>query len=537
MDPLVFGTDGWRDVIAERFTYANVARAAAAYAEHLLDAGGKRVLVGFDTRFGGQAFAQVAGQVLAAHGLEVLVSQDYLPTPAFSFAVRHLQADGGVMLTASHNPPQYHGFKLKGPYGGTASPATYEDTARRVGERVPTWDSQRRLESFDTREAYYRALSELVSSDTLAQLPGVLVHDAMGGAATGWLAGFFAWLGLGDKVRELRPEPHPLFYGVNPEPIAHNLAAATAYARAHPTAFIAATDGDGDRIGVVLPGGAFFNSHQVFAVLLDHLSSQGQTGTVVKTVTVSRLIERLAAARGLSVVETPVGFKYITEAMLTGGVLIGGEESGGIGVPAHLPERDGIANALLLAEALVRSGEGLGERFARLERELGWQHAYDRLDLHLSGNALKQAVLAALTGPPATWAGRHVESVETSDGVKLNLEGGAWLMFRPSGTEPLLRVYCEAQDGEAVQNLLRAVTVLVAEPQRHPGGPAHLGGSERGDSDTFGPSLEVAGRASAGQAGARHEDAEDEAAAREVKTSVGEEPPPVILAHPERRAR
>jgi phosphomannomutase len=257
-------------------------------------------------------------------------------------------------------------------------------------------------------------------------------------------------------VRELRPEPHPLFYGVNPEPLAQNLAAATAHARTHATSFIAATDGDGDRLGVVLPDGTYFNSHQIFAVLLDHLARQGKTGTVVKTVTVSRLVERLASARGLAVLETPVGFKYITEAMLQGGVLIGGEESGGIGVAAHLPERDGVANTLLLAEALVSSGEGLGERFARLERELDWQHAYDRLDLHLSGNALKEAVMAALVGPPATWGSRRVISAETLDGVKLNLEGNAWLMFRASGTEHVLRVYCEAQTPEAVQALLRA---------------------------------------------------------------------------------
>lgn len=464
---LAFGTDGWRDVIAEGFTFANLSRAAQAYAEHLLEAGKTRVLVGFDTRFLGAAFARRAAEVLAANGLEVLLAPRYLPTPAFSFAVRHLGADGGVMLTASHNPPEYQGFKLKGAYGGTASDETYRDVERRTAEvaaGVAAFDARRHeIGSFDVREAYYRALVGLVDAELLRRFGGTLLHEAMGGAATGWLTGFFAWLGAPGRVLELHPKPDPLFCGVNPEPIAVNLAAAKA--RAREADLVVATDGDGDRLGAVLSDGSFFDAHQIFAVLLEHLVAKGQRGAVVKTFTVSRVVERLAAARGLAVRETPVGFKHVAQEMLSGGVLLGGEESGGIGVAGHLPERDGLASALLLLESLLASGQGLAERFRAIERETGWRHAYDRRDLRLAPG-VKEAVTRALEQPPERFAGREITSVERLDGVKLNLAGQAWLMLRASGTEPLLRLYCEASSPAEVAAILDGAEAFVARCER-----------------------------------------------------------------------
>jgi len=454
---LEFGTDGWRDVIADRFTVANVRRAAHAYAEHLLERGASTVLVGHDTRFGGEMFARAAAETLAEAGLQVAVSASYLPTPALSFAVAHYRAGGGVMLTASHNPPRYHGFKLKGPYGGTATDDIYRDVARRIPASVPpARAAAARIERFDVRSAYYDALEGLLDMDALAGVGGTLVHDPMGGAACGWLSGFVRSRGLSVAVEEAHARPDPLFYGVNPEPIAINLAEAMARMARSDALFAVATDGDGDRLGAVLPGGAYFNAHQIFAVLLDELVAMGLPGRVVKTFTVSRIIERLAAGLGRPVVETPVGFKYIVEAMLEGDVLIGGEESGGLGVVGHLPERDGIANALLLLQSVARSGQSLDERFRDIERRTDWRHAYDRLDLELSGNALKDRVMRELADPPATFAGRHVVEVERRDGVKLNLGGDAWLLYRPSGTEPVLRIYCEAPDAAAVAGLLAA---------------------------------------------------------------------------------
>ncbi len=458
-DRLVFGTDGWRDVIADGFTVANVRRAACAYGEHLLERGAKRVLVGYDTRFAGELFARAAAETLADFGLEALLSDGYLPTPALSFAVTHLAADGGVMLTASHNPPIYQGFKLKGPYGGTATDDIYRDVAGRVrpADAIPAPAGPRRsVERFDVRAAYYDALERLLAMDVLAAAGGRLLHDAMGGAAAGWLAGFVRSRQLTVTVEEVRGRPDPLFYGVNPEPIAVNLQEATARMRDEDAWFAAATDGDGDRLGVVLRGGAYFNAHQIFAVLLDELDGLGLPGAVVKTFTVSRVVERLAASRGRRVIETPVGFKYIVAAMLEGDVLIGGEESGGFGVAGHLPERDGIVNALLLLQSAARSGVTLAERFRAIERETHWRHAYDRVDLELPDIALRDRVMAALADPPATFGGRRVTAVERRDGAKLDLDEDAWLLYRPSGTEPVLRIYCEAGDAESVADLLAA---------------------------------------------------------------------------------
>ncbi len=468
---LRFGTDGWRDVIADRFTFDNVSRAAQGYADHLDAVGASRVVVGYDTRFLGARFARRAAEVLAANGLEVLLSSEYLPTPALSFAVRNLRADGGVMITASHNPPMWSGFKLKGGYGGSASDSTYSGVAERVRHvglgQVARFDRQvHAVHEVSVRRDYYDALTKVVNLDTLAQAGTRVVHDAMGGAGAGWLTGFFEHVGLPGVVVEVRERPDPTFYGVNPEPIAPNLGPTMQLMRSNSGAvmFAAATDGDGDRLGVVLPGGAYFNSHQIFAVLLDHLVSKGGSGAVVKTFTVGRIVERLARARGLSVLETKVGFKYITDAMLAGGVLLGGEESGGIGVTAHLPERDGLANTLLLMEAVVQSGEGLAERFGRLEHETGWRHAYDRLDLHLSSAeqmALAVQAFTAIAGRrDAELAGRAVSSVEDLDGVKLNLADDAWLLVRPSGTEPVLRIYCEGPDEAAVAATLAAAGTL-----------------------------------------------------------------------------
>ena len=468
MDTLVFGTDGWRDIIGERFTVENVSRVAQAYAAYLRDAGTESVAVGFDTRFNGALFARRVAEVFAANGVRVLLAEAYLPTPALSFAVKHLGLGGGVMLTASHNPPPYSGFKLKGPYGGTATEDIYKDVSARVAETGPddvrVFDAKRHeIEALTIRTAYYDALAGLVDLELLRTFTGTLAHDAMGGAGSGWLKGFIEYTGLPLTLQELHGDPTPLFYGVNPEPLPQNLAATMDFMRKADAVFATATDGDADRLGLVLPGGAFFNSHQILAVLLGSLAAKGLRGEVVKTFTTSRIVERLAEKRGLAVLETPVGFKYIVDAMLSGNVLIGGEESGGIGVQGHIPERDGLANTLLLLEAVVRSGQSVAELFTALEREADWQHAYDRVDLHLSGNTLKDAVLDALKTPPETFAGRTVESVETLDGVKFNLSGRAWLLFRASGTEPVLRIYCEAQSKAEVREILDAGQAFVAE--------------------------------------------------------------------------
>lgn len=481
MDELRFGTDGWRDRIGERFTTANVRRAAQATADRLAATGGRRVVVAHDTRFGGPLFARAAAETLAAAGLEVHLADGPLPTPVLSFAVTHLGADAGVMLTASHNPPIWNGYKLKGPYGGTATEDVYADVARRVAEippeairaeDVPVAHARAEIRPLDVRDAYYRHLAELLDVDAMRGLSGTLVHDAMGGAAAGWIAGFARFAGLALQVEELRAEADPMFHGAQPEPIPVHMGPLLRRMERPGALLGIATDGDGDRLAAVLPGGRPVNSHEIFALLLDRRERAGGRGRVIKTFTVARLVERIAVARGLEVVETPVGFKWLVQAMLAGGTLIAGEESGGIGVPEHLPERDGIANAWLLAEALASAAESgaaeaeggpLADRLADLEREADWRHHYHRRDLRLSGAEGQQRVLDALTTDPARFGGRAVETVERRDGVKLNLAGKAWLLVRASGTEPLLRLYCEAQSAREVGELLDAAESFVAK--------------------------------------------------------------------------
>lgn len=458
--PIKFGTDGWRDIIAEDFTYENVRTVARAHAQALREEGARSVVVGFDTRFQGRGFAGVVAGVMAEQGLDVLLAPEYLPTPALSFAVVHHGAGGGVMITASHNPPQYSGYKVKGSYGGSATPAVITRIERALAQPQTYGGARGTVQPLDIRQAYYAQLDRQLDLPALRAYRGRVLHDAMGGAACGWLTGYARHAGLGFEIGEVHGRPDPLFHGVNPEPVPQSLAELSArLAGETGRALGVVTDGDADRVGAVVAGGHFFNSHQIFAVLLRHLHGRGLRGRVVKTVSGSRVIELLSERLGLELLETPVGFKYITDAFLEGqrdesrAVMIGGEESGGLASRGHIPERDGLLNSLLLIEAVAASGHSLPELFGQIEREVGFRHVYDRADLHLSpgfdGAALMQeaAELRAV-------AGLGVERVNTADGVKLSLQGGASVMFRASGTEPVVRIYVEAQSDAEVRALL-----------------------------------------------------------------------------------
>lgn len=461
MSEIHFGTDGWRDIIADGYTMANLAQATQAYADYLVETGGKRVVVGYDTRFLSDRFARRAAEVLAANGLETFLARDYLPTPATSFAVTHLGADGGVMITASHNPPIYNGFKLKGAYGGSATPEIVAGVEKKLAAARPCYDPAAQISEFDIRQEYYQALSGLLDLELLGNTPRTLYHETMGGTGAGWLTGFAKFSGLPLTIHELHGVPSPTFYGVNPEPIPQNLKTALAVLSPESSpVFAAVTDGDADRIGAVLAGGKYFDSHAIFLVLMDHLLKKGGSGRVVKTFPGSRMIELLAQKRGVECQTLPVGFKYVTDEFLKGGVLIGGEESGGIGVAGHIPERDGVLNALLLLEATARAGTGLGEIFAELETEVGYPHAYDRLDLHLPDLAAKDRALEQVREPKPL-AGLGPVAVDPLDGIKWIFDDGSWLLFRASGTEPLLRIYCESHSPSQVKKLLGAARKLV----------------------------------------------------------------------------
>jgi len=461
--PIRFGTDGWRALIADEFTTANVARVAQAHAQYLLECGTPSVVIGYDTRFAGRLFAETAAKVMAANGLTVYLTRTFVPTPVLSHAVKYLGAGGGVMLTASHNPAGYNGYKIKGAYGGSATPAIVKEIETQLEQLqpIPSFDHrQQRIHDLEPTDAYFASIATLLDLETLRGFAGTLVHDAMGGAGAGYLEQFARYAQLPLKVIKLRGMPDPMFYGVNPEPVLQNLEPLVSIMRDEGAMTVATiTDGDADRVSAMLSGGTIFNSHQIFCVLLEHLYRKGLRGSVVKTFSTTQMIDALARNRNLPLLETPIGFKYITDAMLTGDVLIGGEESGGIGVKGHIPERDGILNSLLLLEAVASSDKPLGELFHQLELEVNISHAYDRIDQHLEQPMTTSDLQKRLEGITEL-AGQRVQSVNDKDGIKLTLEGNAWVLFRASGTEPVLRLYCEAPDMVLVKQSLVAAQAL-----------------------------------------------------------------------------
>ena len=452
--PIRFGTEGFRGVIAREFTFATLHRLAEAYGRHLLERGGGLVVVGHDTRFLADAFARALSGHLAGMGLKVVLLKGPVPTPLLSFAVRHLKAAGGAMLTASHNPPQYLGVKFKDATGGPIA----QEEAKAIEALVP--EEARALEgayeTLDLREAYFEALKAHLDLKALSGFSGVLYHDSMGGAGAGFLKGFLRHVGLEIPVRPIREEPHPLFHGVNPEPIPKNLGVTLAVLGPEtPPSFAVATDGDADRVGVVLPGGVFFNPHQVLTTLALYRFRKGHRGRAVKNFAVTWLLDRLGERLGFGVTTTPVGFKWIKEEFLKGDCFIGGEESGGVGYPEHLPERDGILTSLLLLESVAATGKDLAEQFKEVEALTGLTHAYDRLDL-----PLKAPLDLTPFREPRPLAGLTPKGVDTLDGVKWLYEE-AWVLFRASGTEPVVRIYVEAQSPEVVGALLEEGRKLV----------------------------------------------------------------------------
>lgn len=481
LEALKFGTDGWRAVIGQQFTFANVERMAQAACEALLERGGAGpLLVGYDHRFLSDRFARAAADVAAANGLDVKLADQPATTPCMSWAVREQGAIGAFILTASHNPYEYNGFKIKEPHGGSASPALTADIERRLGpHEAVKRTGGRPLELFDPRPAYLAQLGRMVDLERIqAELsprgaltsplrwPELLtVADSIGGAAAGYMSRLFGLnraqteFAAPQFLVEIRAVRDPLFFGVNPEPIAQNLGAlceaVKREASRYPMAMGVAFDGDGDRVGAVDADGSFVNSHQIFALILRHLvEDKGWSGGVVKTFSTSRMISRLAESYGLPLHEVPIGFKYVCDKMLTEDILIGGEESGGIGLKGHLPERDGILCGLLLMELCLERRKSLGDQIAELSDRFG-PHFYDRVDLHLARvEDGKRVVESVAQGAPARVDGTSVTDVQTLDGVKMVFEDGAWLLLRASGTEPVLRVYAEAPDPSRVSRLL-----------------------------------------------------------------------------------
>ncbi|MCK8114681.1 phosphoglucomutase/phosphomannomutase family protein [Anaerosoma tenue] len=457
-----FGTDGWRAVIGAGFTYDNLRRVAdAAGRVYAAENPGGLVLVGYDTRFEAESFARAAAEVLASHGLRVGLSDRYLPTPALCWAVAHDEAAiGGVMLTASHNPAPYLGFKLRMADGG-ASPKSFSDRVEAALAAEPPAapaDADDLVETVDLMGPYLDALRAMVDAEVIAEAGLRVVVDPLYGAGQTYLAETLR--GLGVEVTELHGERNPGFGGLHPEPIPPHIVEAQEYVREHglDAAFI--TDGDADRIGAADRNGTFVNPHRIIALVARHLvEGRGMSGRIVKTLSTSVLVDRIARHLGSEVTTTPVGFKWIYEEMLKGDVLIGGEESGGIGIPSHVRERDGLLMALLLVEMMARHEKGLGALVDDLLETVGAME-YGRFDMRLEPAAMSRFVEAMPTLAPTTLAGMEVLEVIRTDGVKFLLPDDAWLLLRASGTEPLVRVYAEAADFKLVDELLAAGRLL-----------------------------------------------------------------------------
>ena len=454
-----FGTDGWRAVIGEDFTYDNIRRVADAAGRVIAAANpGGTVLVGYDTRFEAGSFAAAAADVLAVHGLTAKVSDRYLPTPALCWAVsRDEAAVAGVMLTASHNPSEYLGFKLRMSDGG-ASPVEFTDEVEAaLLSRPPLGRGEHT--TVDLVGPYLADLASLADADAVRAAKLRVVVDPLYGAGQTYLADTLRILGV--DVTEVHGESNPGFGGLHPEPIPPWIDSTRDLVRegGFDAAFV--TDGDADRIGAVDRDGNFVSPHRIIGLVAQHLvEDKGKTGRIVKTLSTSVLVDRLARHLGVEVTTTPIGFKWIYNEMLKGDVLIGGEESGGIGIPSHVRERDGLLMSLLLAEMMGQRKKGLGELVADMVAITG-PMAYNRLDLRLTV-ANRDAFLERAPGlSPATIAGQGVLDIVRADGVKFLFADDAWLLLRPSGTEPLVRIYAEAPTDQLVADLIDEGRMLV----------------------------------------------------------------------------
>lgn len=467
MADIHFGTDGWRAIIGEDFTPDNlnrvVAAAARIFKEEAVAAGRDAdapgtLIVGHDCRQDAHAYAELAAQVAAGEGFNVLLTEDYCPTPTLCWSVAHNDdAVGGIMLTSSHNPAEYLGVKLRMADGG-ASPAEFTDRVEAVLPPEPT-DILGPFQTADLMTDYLAALRELVDIEAIRGANLRVVCDPLYGAGRHYLADLLRDMGV--EVVEIHNVEDPTFAGLHPEPIQPwvDEGLAKVGELGYDALFI--NDGDADRIAAGDSRGNYVNAHRIITLLTKHMVDRGETGRVVSTVTASAMLDRMCRKLGLELVSTPVGFKWIYGEMEKGGVMIGGEESGGIGLPDHVKERDGLLMALLLTECMAQSGKDLGAIIDEMLADIG------RLEFARRGLSITDEQMArfrAETVPTYTAdeiAGKRVLDVDRRDGVKLLLEGDAWVMMRPSGTEPLVRIYAEAATTDEVNELLDAAEAVV----------------------------------------------------------------------------
>ena len=466
INPIKFGTDGWRGVIAADFTFERVAMLAPIAAQVLADnygdqAANRTVIVGYDRRFMADDFAKLAAEAVTAAGFDVLLSECFAPTPAFSWAAKAHNALGAIVMTASHNPASYLGLKVKGAFGGSVPPEITEQIEARLDRDVPQAKQSGKLEMFDPWASYCQGLQQKVDIAKICEAISserIKVYvDVMHGAAATGLERL-----LGCAVEEINGDRDPLFGGGAPEPLPKYLPdffrGIKEGVKKYPDSLRVGLvfDGDSDRIAGADADGNFLSSQVLIPILIEHLAERkGFTGEIVKTVSGSDLIPRLAKSYGRSVYETPIGYKYIGDRMLNAEVMIGGEESGGIGYGTHIPERDALLSALYVLEAVVESGEDLGTIYARLQQKTDFTAVYDRIDLPLANMEVRAKLLDRLKNEtPTEVAGMSVVDCLDVDGYKFRMSDMTWLLIRFSGTEPVLRLYCQAPTMAEVKQVL-----------------------------------------------------------------------------------
>lgn len=466
MTEIRFGTDGWRGVIAEDFTFENVRKMVHAIARYVVRAEKPEcgVLIGYDTRFGSEHFARVAAETVAAAGIPVWLAMDACPTPALSLLVRMRGATAGIQISASHNPYQWNGIKLKASYGGSASAAIVAqvepELERVLRQGIPILPPRKDLiHLLDVRAPYLETLGGLVDWDRLRASKFRFLIDPMHGSGRGLLRELFHRNGM--EAGEIRGTRDPLFGGVNPEPIEPHVDALRRAVLEGKYDAGFALDGDADRIGAIDSDGTFVTPHQIFSILLWHLAGTRKlSGDVAKTFSTTKMIDKIAQKFERKVWETPIGFKYICDLMLEGDILLGGEESGGIGTKLYLPERDATVNALLLAEVMAWHGKRLGELVALLHREFG-EHHYGRVDLTLTNRQKEKAIAHFSSEKFKRLLDWPVVRRENLDGIKVYLDEIGWVMARASGTERMLRLYSETTKPETTRRVLDEVARLV----------------------------------------------------------------------------
>lgn len=459
MYTIKFGTDGWREIIADQFTVANVRRVADATARFLLQQNPQAsCVVGHDCRFGGAMFAEETARVLAGRGVKVHLCEGYVSTPMISLATRNTQSDAGIIITASHNPPSYNGYKIKASYGGPAIPAVITEVEQMIEAETPapaaslaSLRESGKVLAIDAEKMYIDHARASFDMDKLGSMGSALAYDAMFGAGQNVVRSLFPDAAL------LHCDHNPGFHGRAPEPILKNLPELSGLLAGSPGLQCGlATDGDADRIGFFDENGRFVDSHHIILLLMKYLTQfKGMGGSVVKSFSVSDKVDKLCALYGLQSITTKIGFKYICEYMVETDVLIGAEESGGIAVKGHIPERDGVWIGLMLMEYMAVTGKSISALIAEIYDEIG-SFAVERYDLHVEEPRKQQIIAACKAAEYKTFGAYTVQQVEDTDGYKFRLGEDGWVMIRPSGTEPVLRVYAEAADSDAAFRILDA---------------------------------------------------------------------------------